>query len=103
MNEKVRNKLSEVAGGLDLSSIMPPVGEEPTLGEIAGISEPMIGMPEIGVQTVYEEIAPKLSVLSSDEMLELISMALNDRFSSIAEEPMMLEQEMWLEALPPVV
>lgn len=102
MNEKVRNKLSEVAGGLDLSSIMPPVGEEPTLGEIAGIGEPMVDMPEIGVQTVYEEIAPKLSVLSSDEMLELINMVLSDRFASISQEPIIEEEILW-EALPPVL
>lgn len=103
MKPHIQDKLNEVAGGLDLSSIMSPAIEEPTLGEIAGTSEPTIDMPEIGVQTIYEEIAPKLSVLSSDEMLELISMALSDRFASIGEAPVIIEEEIWLEALPPVV
>lgn len=104
MKPHIQDKLNEVAWGLDLSSIMSPSMEEPTLGEIAWQQAPLpsVDMPVIGVSTLYEEISPKLSVLSSDEMLELIGMVLNDRTSSIGAEPI-IEQEMLWEALPPVV
>ena len=71
MNPKVKSKLEEMAlpAGIDLS----------VLSLDSELPEDAVEMPEISVDTLYDDFKDRVAILTSDEVLDLMHRLLMDR------------------------
>ena len=77
MNPKVKSKLEEMAlpAGIDLSVLS--LDEE--------LPEDVVEMPDISVDTLYDDFKDRVAILTSDEVLDLMHRLLMDRYQPIED------------------